>query len=47
MEKSNEKKQRIVKRFYEPKTSPLVDINEWTVDEEGHHHIDQERLNAQ
>ena len=37
MEKSNAKEQIAVKRFYEPKTSPLVDITEWQVDEEGHH----------
>ena len=37
MEKSNAKEQKAVKRFYEPKTSPLVDITEWQVDEEGHH----------
>lgn len=37
MEKSNAKEQKTVKRYYEPKTSPLVDINEWQVDEEGHH----------
>ena len=34
MAKNEEKKP---KRYYEPKTSPLVDIKEWQVDEEGHH----------
>lgn len=37
MEKSKQEEQKTVRRYYEPKTSPLVDINEWTVDEEGHH----------
>lgn len=37
MEKANAKQQDVVKRYYEPKTSPLVDICEWQEDEEGHH----------
>lgn len=37
MEKSNPKEQVNVKRYYEPKTSPLVPIYEWQEDEEGHH----------
>lgn len=37
MEKSDKKEQTTVKRYYEPKTSPLVDICEWQEDEERHH----------
>lgn len=32
-----EENKKVVKHFYEPKSSPLVDVCEWQEDEEGHH----------
>ena len=37
MEKKKEEEVSVVKRYYEPKTSPLVPVCEWQEDEEGHH----------
>ena len=35
-----EKKEKKVKRFYEPECSPFVDVTEWREDEEGHHYLE-------
>lgn len=37
MAKEEKKTER--KRYFEPKCSPLVDVTEWRVDEEGHHYV--------
>lgn len=37
MEKKKEEEVSVAKRYYEPKTSPLVPVCEWQEDEEGHH----------
>lgn len=36
-EEKAEKKEELVKRFYEPECSPIIPVYDWRVDEEGHH----------